>query len=62
MKVYEDTNHSRVYMVMEWVEGKLLRIVLHEQKRLPSSARSSSSSRSATRWITSTAMASCIAT
>ena len=35
MKVYEDTNHSRVYLAMEWVEGKLLRIVLHEQKRLP---------------------------
>jgi len=35
MKVYEDSAHSRVYLAMEWVEGKLLRIVLHEQKRLP---------------------------
>ena len=35
MKVFPDTNQSRVYMVMEWVDGRLLRVVLHEQKQLP---------------------------
>ena len=35
MKVFSDDNRSRVYMVMEWVEGRLLRIVLHEEKKLP---------------------------
>jgi serine/threonine protein kinase len=35
MKVFTDDNHSQIYMVMEWVEGKLLRQILNEQKRLP---------------------------
>jgi serine/threonine protein kinase len=35
MKVYADDDRSRVYMAMEWVEGKLLRQVLIEQKKLP---------------------------
>ncbi|HYL36325.1 MAG TPA: serine/threonine-protein kinase [Bryobacteraceae bacterium] len=35
MKVFPDRDHSRVYMVMEWVDGRLLRVVLHEQKKLP---------------------------
>jgi serine/threonine-protein kinase len=35
MRVYADADRSRVYMVMEWVEGKLLRQILIEQKRLP---------------------------
>jgi len=33
MKVFQDAHHSRVYMVMEWVEGKLLRNVLAEQRK-----------------------------
>jgi serine/threonine protein kinase len=35
MKVYEDGDRSQVYMVMEWVEGRLLRQLLNEQKKLP---------------------------
>ncbi len=35
MKVYQDPHRSRVYMVMEWVEGTLLRNVLAAQRKLP---------------------------
>jgi eukaryotic-like serine/threonine-protein kinase len=35
MKVLEEGDRSRVYMVMEWVEGRLLRQILHEQAKLP---------------------------
>jgi len=35
MKVFTDDDHSQVYMVMEWVEGKLLRNLLSEQRKLP---------------------------
>src|SRR5882762_1878871 len=35
MKVFAEENHSRVYMVMEWVEGRLLRQILNELKKLP---------------------------
>jgi serine/threonine-protein kinase len=35
MKVYTDREHSTVYMVMEWAEGRLLRQILAEQKKLP---------------------------
>lgn len=35
MKVYADGEHSRVYMAMEWIEGRLLRLLIHEQKKLP---------------------------
>jgi len=35
MKVLGGEEHSRIYMVMEWVEGRLLRQVLHEQKKFP---------------------------
>src|SRR5437588_1618896 len=35
MKVYPDDDRSRVYMVMEWVDGRLLRQILIEQKKLP---------------------------
>ncbi len=35
MKVFSDPDRSRIYMVMEWVEGRLLRVVLHEQHKLP---------------------------
>jgi len=34
MKVFADEDRSRVYMVMEWVEGRLLRKILQEQKKL----------------------------
>ena len=35
MKVFEDTDRSNIYMVMEWVDGKLLRQLLSGQKTLP---------------------------
>ena len=35
MKVYRDEGRSRVYMVMEWVEGRLLREILASQRKLP---------------------------
>jgi len=34
MKVFSDEGHSQIYMVMEWVEGKTLRQLLTEQKKL----------------------------
>jgi serine/threonine-protein kinase len=35
MKVFPAEDRSRLYMVMEWVDGKLLRKILSEQKQLP---------------------------
>jgi serine/threonine protein kinase len=35
MKVFSDEDRSRVYMVMEWVDGRLLRKILDEQRKLP---------------------------
>src|SRR5271165_1068397 len=35
MKVLNGEKRSRIYMVMEWVDGRLLRNILHEQKKLP---------------------------
>jgi len=35
MKVFADDDRSRVYMVMEWVEGRLLRQIMGELRKLP---------------------------
>jgi serine/threonine-protein kinase len=35
MKVYANPERSQVYMVMEWLDGRLLRQILNEQKKLP---------------------------
>ncbi len=35
MKVFGDDDRSQIYMVMEWVDGRLLRQVLREQPVLP---------------------------
>jgi serine/threonine-protein kinase len=35
MKVYGDEDKRRIYMVLEWVDGRLLRQILIEQKKLP---------------------------
>ncbi|MBV9082266.1 MAG: serine/threonine protein kinase [Acidobacteriaceae bacterium] len=35
MKVFADPDRSRVYMAMEWVDGKLLREILREERKLP---------------------------
>jgi serine/threonine-protein kinase len=32
MRVYDNEKHSRVYMVMEWCPGRLLRTIMDEQK------------------------------
>lgn len=36
MKVFANPERSQVYMVMEWLDGRLLREVLNEQKKLSS--------------------------
>jgi eukaryotic-like serine/threonine-protein kinase len=35
MRVFDDEDRSRAYMVMEWVDGRSLRHILTEQKKLP---------------------------
>ena len=35
MKVFVDEDRSKVYMVMEWVNGRLLRAILTEKRKLP---------------------------
>jgi serine/threonine protein kinase len=35
IRVLPDNHHSRLYMVMEWVDGRPLRKILHEQGKLP---------------------------
>jgi len=35
MRVLAYNTRGQVYMVMEWVEGRLLRHIIHEQKKLP---------------------------
>jgi serine/threonine protein kinase len=35
MKVLETEDPSRVYMVMEWLDGRLLRCILDDEKKLP---------------------------
>ena len=63
MKVFPDDDRSQIYMVMEWVDGKLLRKILDARERnFPANAPSRSRSASAMRLATSTPTASCIAT
>jgi serine/threonine-protein kinase len=35
VKTYDGEDRSRVYMVIEWVEGRLLRSILNEERKLP---------------------------
>src|SRR5271163_2046582 len=35
MKVYPNPDRSHVYMVMEWIDGRLLRQIMNEEKKLP---------------------------
>ena len=35
VKTFNDEQRSRLYMVIEWVDGRLLRTILNEQKKLP---------------------------
>jgi len=35
MKVFTDGERSQVYMVMEWVDGRLLRQIMNEQRKFP---------------------------
>src|ERR1700727_1752762 len=34
MKVFANPGRSQVYMVMEWIDGRLLRQILNEEKKL----------------------------
>ena len=55
-------NRSQVYMVMEWVEGRLLRKILIESRKLPMPERAIKIAIAwPTRWTTFTATAWCIA-
>jgi serine/threonine-protein kinase len=35
MRVFENEGRSRIYMVMEWIDGRLLREIVDEQKVIP---------------------------
>lgn len=35
VKTYNSEERSRLYMVLEWVDGRLLRVILNEEKKLP---------------------------
>lgn len=35
MRIFPNPDRSRVYMVMEWVPGRLLRTIMNEEKKLP---------------------------
>jgi serine/threonine-protein kinase len=35
MRIYPSDDRSRVYMVMEWVQGRLLRQIIYEQGKMP---------------------------
>lgn len=35
MKVFPNPDRSQVYMVMEWVEGRLLRQIINDERKLP---------------------------
>jgi serine/threonine-protein kinase len=35
VKTYDGEERSRLYMVIEWVDGRLLRAILNEERRLP---------------------------
>jgi len=35
MKVFANGDHSQLYMAMEWVDGRLLRQILNEQRKFP---------------------------
>ena len=67
VKTYDGEKRSRLYMVIEWVEGRLLRSILNEECRnrdagCPSTGRSRSPWASATPSTTCTSTAWCIAT
>ena len=62
MKVLADDDRSQVYMVMEWVDGRLLRKIMHEQQQAAAGARHQDRGQhSRMRSITSIATAWCIA-
>jgi len=42
VKTYDGEDRSRIYMVIEWVQGRLLRTILNEEGRLPSTGQSAS--------------------
>ena len=61
MHVYGDEKHSRVYMVMEWCPGRLLRQIMDEG-RIPHDRALRIARAFLRHWTTSTPTASSIAT
>src|SRR5437588_12495888 len=35
MKVFPNDHHSQFYLAMEWVDGRLLRQIMNEQRKFP---------------------------
>ena len=62
MRVFGGEKRSRIYMVMEWCDGRLLREILDEGKHLRRTAPSASPSACSMHLNTSTRTASSIAT
>jgi len=62
VKTYDGEDRSRIYMVIEWVQGRLLRTILNEEGRLPIDRAIRSRLGSATRWTICTSTAWCTAT
>jgi len=56
MRVFDDEERSRVYMVMEWVDGRSLRHILTEEKKLSAERAVRIALGFATLWSTSTTM------
>ena len=61
VKTYDGEERSRRYMVIEWVEGKLLRTILNERSSTRS-ASCPSSARSRSRWPFATPSTICTST
>ena len=61
MKVMRNPQRSRVYMVMEWLDGRLLRQILTPKRSCPASGPSGSRYEFAKHWITSIAAEWCTA-
>ena len=62
VKTYDGEERSRTYMVIEWVEGQLLRAILNDQRKLPIERAVGLRGAFATRWTTCTSTAWCTAT
>ena len=63
VKTFDSEQRSRLYMVIEWVEGRLLRAILNEERQAADRAsHQPHAANSAMRWTRCTSTAWCIAT